>query len=101
LRLVLFSVTEGLDKPLKYPTIFNTSDAAIISKFDLRKAVEFYAPGARRNILAVHPGMPIFELSAKTGQGFERVLTYLQKRFDEFRTNRFTTANGASQSEFL
>ena len=59
LRLVLMSVTEGEDKPLKYPTIFNTADIAIITKTDLASAVEFDYEAARRNINAVRPGMEI------------------------------------------
>jgi hydrogenase nickel incorporation protein HypB len=80
LRLVLFSVTEGEDKPLKYPTIFNTADVALITKTDLAAAVEFDAETARRNIQAVRPGMQIFELSTKTGAGLETFLRYLQER---------------------
>jgi hydrogenase nickel incorporation protein HypB len=80
LRLVLFSVTEGEDKPLKYPTIFNTADAALLTKIDLATAVEFDAAAARRNIQAVRPGIAIFEVSAKTGEGMESWLTYLQGR---------------------
>jgi hydrogenase nickel incorporation protein HypB len=80
LRLVLFSVTEGEDKPLKYPTIFNTSDVAILTKIDLAAATEFDAAAARRNIEAVRPGMKIFEVSAKTGQGMEEWLNFLSAR---------------------
>jgi hydrogenase nickel incorporation protein HypB len=80
LRLVLFSVTEGEDKPLKYPTIFNTADVAIITKMDLAAAAEFDAAAAHRNIQAVRPGMRIFELSAKTGAGMEPWLSFLRAR---------------------
>jgi len=80
LRLVLFSVTEGEDKPLKYPTIFNTADVALITKIDLAGAVNFDAAAAHRNIQAVRPEMQIFEVSAKTGQGMERWLEYLRER---------------------
>jgi len=80
LRLVLFSVTEGEDKPLKYPTIFNTADVALVTKMDLATAVEFDATAARRNIQSVRPGMEILEVSAKTGQGMERFLGFLQAR---------------------
>jgi hydrogenase nickel incorporation protein HypB len=80
LRLVLFSVTEGEDKPLKYPTIFHTADVALITKTDLAEAVEFDAAAAHRNIRAVRPGMEIFEVSAKTGAGLERWLDYLRSR---------------------
>src|SRR4051812_708267 len=82
LRLVLFSVTEGEDKPLKYPTIFNTADVAIISKIDLAAAVEFDAAAAHRNLQAVRPGIPIFEVSAKTGAGMADWLQYLQPQRD-------------------
>jgi hydrogenase nickel incorporation protein HypB len=80
LRLVLFSVTEGEDKPLKYPTIFNTADVAILTKMDLAAAVEFDAAAAQRSIQSVRPGMETFEVSAKTGQGMERWLSFLECR---------------------
>jgi hydrogenase nickel incorporation protein HypB len=80
LRLVLFSVTEGEDKPLKYPTIFNTADVALLTKIDLAAAVEFDAAAAHRSIQAVRPGMEVFEVSVKTGAGMERWLSYLQAR---------------------
>lgn len=80
LRLVLFSVTEGEDKPLKYPTIFNTADVAIITKMDLAKAVDFDAPAAYRNINAVRPGMKIIEVSTKTGHGMEQIDALLESR---------------------
>jgi hydrogenase nickel incorporation protein HypB len=80
LRLVLFSVTEGEDKPLKYPTIFNTSDVALITKIDLAAAVEFDAAAAHHGIQSVRPGMQIFEVSAKTGEGLDRWLRFLQSR---------------------
>lgn len=78
LRLVLFSVTEGEDKPLKYPTIFHTADMALLTKMDLASVVEFDAAAAHSNIQAVRPGMPVFEVSAKTGFGLDRWLEALQ-----------------------
>lgn len=78
LRLVLFSVTEGEDKPLKYPTIFNTADVVILTKMDLATAAEFDVPAAQRSIDSVRPGMAIFEVSAKTGAGLERWLQFLR-----------------------
>ena len=80
LRLVLFSVTEGEDKPLKYPTIFNTADVAIVTKADLARAAEFDASAAHRNIQSVRPGMEIFEVSSKTGEGMNLWLTSLEAR---------------------
>src|SRR5262245_48595980 len=72
LRLVLLSVTEGEDKPLKYPTIFNTADVAAITKIDLAGAVEFDVAAARDNIQRIRPGMEIIEVSSKTGAGMEK-----------------------------
>jgi hydrogenase nickel incorporation protein HypB len=71
-RVVLFSVTEGEDKPLKYPTIFNTADVVVISKMDLAAAVEFDAAAAHASIQAVRPGIEVLEVSAKTGLGMDR-----------------------------
>lgn len=78
LRVVLFSVTEGEDKPLKYPTIFNTADIAVISKMDLTDAVGFDDAAASAAVQNVRPGMPILHLSAKTGQGIETWLNFLE-----------------------
>lgn len=80
LRLVLMSVTEGEDKPLKYPTIFNTADVAVITKMDLAGAVEFDAATAHNNIQSVRPGMNIFEVSAKTGAGLPELLQFLRPK---------------------
>src|SRR5690242_133534 len=77
LRLVLMSVTEGEDKPLKYPTIFNTADVCVITKMDLAEAVDFDLPAARQNIQAVRPGMQILELSVKSGVGVDQYLEFL------------------------
>jgi hydrogenase nickel incorporation protein HypB len=78
MRLVLLSVTEGEDKPLKYPTIFNSSDVAVLTKADLADAVEFEWNSAEANIQAVRPGMPVFRVSAKTGEGMGAWLATLE-----------------------
>jgi hydrogenase nickel incorporation protein HypB len=80
LRLVLMSVTEGEDKPLKYPTIFNTADVAVITKLDLAAAVEFDLEGARDNIQRVRPGIRVFEVSSKTGEGLDELIQFLASR---------------------
>ncbi|HXF12559.1 MAG TPA: hydrogenase nickel incorporation protein HypB [Terriglobales bacterium] len=80
LRFVLLSATEGEDKPLKYPTIFNTSDVAIITKMDLAAAAEFDVELAHRNIQSVRPGMRVFELSAKTGKGIDELSSFIQSQ---------------------
>lgn len=86
LRLVLMSVTEGEDKPLKYPTIFNSADVAVITKNELASAVEFDWEAARKSIESVRPGMRIFRLSAKTGEGMDSYLQFLSEQLAERRT---------------
>jgi hydrogenase nickel incorporation protein HypB len=78
LRFVAVSVTEGEDKPLKYPTIFNTADVALITKIDLAEAVGFDPAAALASVQAVRPGMKVFQLSAKTGEGMAEYLELLQ-----------------------
>ncbi len=85
LRFVLLSVTEGEDKPLKYPTIFNSADVAVVTKMDLAAAVEFDKNALERNIRAVRPGIQIFPVSAKTGQGMAEYLAFLRSRQAELR----------------
>lgn len=77
MRVVLLSATEGEDKPLKYPTIFNSADVALITKMDLAEAAEFDLEAARRNINAVRPGMQIIEISSKSGRGLDAVLALM------------------------
>jgi hydrogenase nickel incorporation protein HypB len=86
LRLVLLSVTEGEDKPLKYPTIFNSADVAIITKMDLAAVVEFDEATAMRNIQAVRPGMEVFHLSSNTGAGMAAYLEFLDRLRVRFRS---------------
>ena len=70
---------------MKYPSIFNSADVAIITKMDLAEAVEFDETTARNNIQAVRPGMPTFLLSAKTGNGMGGFLEFLATRLAELR----------------
>lgn len=79
LRVVLMSVTEGEDKPLKYPTIFNTADLAVITKTDLAEVVGFQRDAAYANIAAVHPGLPALETSTRRDRGVEPWLRYLDQ----------------------
>ena len=88
LRLVLMSVTEGEDKPLKYPTIFNTADVAVITKMDLAAAAEFKLREAESNIQSVRPGMRIHYVSTRTGLGLEDLMQELTKAVP------FAPANG-------
>jgi hydrogenase nickel incorporation protein HypB len=79
LRVVLLSVTEGEDKPLKYPTIFNSADLAVITKIDLAEAVGFRREEAHHNIHEVRPGLEILETSARSGAGMEEWTSRLRE----------------------
>ena len=92
LRIVLMSVTEGEDKPMKYPTIFNTADVALITKMDIAAAVEFDLEAAHKSIQSVRPGMQTFEVSAKSGEGLDDYLRFLESQLKE----RVELANLAS-----
>jgi hydrogenase nickel incorporation protein HypB len=78
LRVVLLSVTEGEDKPLKYPTIFSGADLAILTKMDIAEAVGFDRDEALRNIQEVRPGLEVLETSARSGHGMEAWLAKLE-----------------------
>jgi hydrogenase nickel incorporation protein HypB len=85
LRLVLMSVTEGEDKPLKYPTIFNSADVAILTKVDLAQVVEFNEEAALANIQAVRPAMQVFKVSARNDQGVGEFADYLRSKLAALR----------------
>lgn len=85
LRLVLMSVTEGEDKPLKYPTIFHSADVAVVTKIDLAAAVEFDWPAAYANIQAVRPGMQVYQVSSKNNEGMVDFLQFLSSRLAQSR----------------
>ncbi len=77
LRVVLLSVTEGEDKPLKYPPMFQSADAAVISKMDLAGPCAFDRRLALENLGQAAPRARIFEVSARTGIGMEGWIDYL------------------------
>ncbi len=79
-RAALLSVTEGEDKPLKYPGLFNSADVAVITKIDLAEVCEFDRAAAHASIRSVHPGLPILETSAKTGQGMPEWIAFLREQ---------------------
>jgi hydrogenase nickel incorporation protein HypB len=80
LRVVLHAVTEGEDKPLKYPTIYNSADLALITKIDLAEAVEFDRERTHRNMRAVRPGIEILECSARTSVGMDAWVSRLHEQ---------------------
>lgn len=77
-KVVVLSVTEGDDKPAKYPPIFVQAQAVVISKIDLLPYVRFSVAAARSEIERVHPGIPVFELSAESGAGLEAWLHWVR-----------------------
>jgi hydrogenase nickel incorporation protein HypB len=79
-RAILLSVTEGEDKPLKYPTIFNTADVVIITKTDIAEAVGFNRELALENIQRARPGVKTIEVSSKTGEGLEAWYDFVQNK---------------------
>lgn len=76
-KVMVLSVTEGEDKPLKYPLMFRVSDLLLLSKIDLLHATDFDLERCRANVARINPQLPIIELSAKSGQGFDRWTEWL------------------------
>jgi hydrogenase nickel incorporation protein HypB len=77
-RVVVLSVTEGEDKPVKYPTMFRLCDAALLNKIDLLPHLDYEKDKALGYIHQVHPGMPVFEISARTGEGLDAWIAWLK-----------------------
>ena len=78
--MALLSVSEGEDKPLKYPGLFNTADVAIITKTDLSEPCEFDRQTALANIQSVRPGIEVLETSVKSGAGIGHWIEYLEMK---------------------
>ena len=79
LRVVLLSVTEGEDKPLKYPVMFQSAQVVVVNKTDIAAAVGFDRETALGNIRRVAPNATILEVSARTGEGMDRWYAYLKQ----------------------
>jgi hydrogenase nickel incorporation protein HypB len=78
-RIVIFSVTEGEDKPLKYPNMFHTSDVCIINKIDLLPYLDFNLELAKQNILKINSHAKIIEISVKSGAGIQEWLKWISE----------------------
>lgn len=79
-RVVVLSVAEGEDKPVKYPLMFRVCDAALINKTDLLPYLEYDIKAVVKNILQIHPDMSVFKISAKTEEGFDPWIAWLKER---------------------
>lgn len=85
-KIVLLSVTEGEDKPLKYPSIFFKSDLFVLTKVDLLPYLKFDADLAEENARRVHPGIEIVRASSTAEGGLDAWLLWLRKRMEQART---------------
>ncbi|MGQ9465621.1 MAG: hydrogenase nickel incorporation protein HypB [bacterium] len=81
-KVAILSAPEGDDKPLKYPLLFHLAKVVIINKTDLMPHLDFSIKKARKNILGKNPNAKIFEVSAKTGRGFDQLIAYLEKMLE-------------------
>jgi hydrogenase nickel incorporation protein HypB len=86
-RLAVISVTEGDDKPLKYPHMFRSSDLVLINKLDLLPHCDFDLEACRRNVLAMNPRAEILVLSARRGDGMDAWLDWLGQRLAHTRAD--------------
>jgi hydrogenase nickel incorporation protein HypB len=85
-KVVLLSVTEGEDKPLKYPGIFSKAELMVLNKMDLLPYVPFDVSQARENAQRVNPGIDILEVSCLSGSGLEEWQRWLEQRLCRLRT---------------
>jgi hydrogenase nickel incorporation protein HypB len=79
-RVVILSVTEGEDKPVKYPLMFRECEVALLNKIDLLPYLDFDKQKAIDFIHQVHPQMPVFEISANTEDGFDTWIEWLKNK---------------------
>ena len=77
-RVVVLSVTEGEDKPVKYPLMFRECDAALLNKIDLLPHLDYDIKETKNNILQIHPDMPVFSISATSGEGIDLWVDWLK-----------------------
>ena len=85
-KVVVASLPEGDDKPLKYPMAFATAQVAVINKIDLEPYIPSKAAKLRENALAVNPDLAIFEVSCLTGQGLDRWIAWIKTQLAAKRT---------------
>ena len=83
--VVLLSVPEGDDKPLKYPSIFATSDALVITKTDYLPGSGFDIERVRRDVTVLRPGIHVLEVSARTGDGMDAWVAWLRAAVESKR----------------
>ncbi|MBR6957995.1 MAG: hydrogenase nickel incorporation protein HypB [Erysipelotrichaceae bacterium] len=87
-RVMILSVPEGDDKPLKYPLMFTVSDVMLINKIDTKAVFDFDEEACRERALKLNPNMKIFALSAETGQGFDQFIEWLDQDIQNWRADK-------------
>ncbi len=80
IKVMILSIPEGHDKPLKYPLMFTESNALILNKIDLLPHTDFDMEELRKTVLAMNPAIRIFPLSAKTGEGISDFTGWLESK---------------------
>lgn len=84
-KVMILSVPEGDDKPLKYPLMFQVSDCLLINKIDTKAIFDFDEELCAQRVHQLNPEMKIFALSGKTGEGFEEWISWLKSAIEEWR----------------
>lgn len=84
-KVMILSVPEGDDKPLKYPLMFQVSDVLLVNKTDVREVFDFDTDRLKGYVKKLNESMPVMEISAKTGDGFNEWICWLRKEIEEWR----------------
>jgi len=87
-KLAIANVTEGDDKPYKYPLLFTKAKAVILNKIDMIPYFEFDKKFFYDGIRALNPDVPIFEVSSRTGEGFEEFVKWLEEQYKKFMESK-------------
>ena len=87
LNMMILSVPEGDDKPLKYPLMFSVCDLLLINKIDAKELFDFDFNAVKNRAKAVNPGITIIEVSAKSGQGFDTLAEWLDTKISSWKQN--------------
>lgn len=83
LKVAVLSITEGDDKPMKYPLLFRESEAVVLNKIDLIEFTDVDLEALRKDIARINPKIKIFEVSARTGQGLSEWINWLKNKVEE------------------
>ncbi|MBN1497160.1 MAG: hydrogenase nickel incorporation protein HypB [Spirochaetes bacterium] len=86
-RMVVLSVTEGEDKPAKYPLMFNTSGTMVLNKIDLLPHLDYSVDELMDNLKKVNPHIRVFQVSAKTGEGLDTLVAHISGNIDKKKNN--------------